>query len=344
MWLRSVACVSMKRAVDLPCSIATNSLSLKRQIDITNSVFYFYLSHANTQYKLNQLTTRLLRYSHCRYTSTKMARHSPVSPQSEWQEWVIAIIFIVLFPIMIVYDLVRHLFDLVVPKPLRWVWDDGSGNMETRRRIDTWGDIYFPPDFLWGTATAAHQVEGDCKNNQWWKFEQEVDPRTNKPRILKNQKSKKACDHWNRVGEDVSIMKDLGCNSYRFSVEWSKLEPSEGVWDASVFKHYHDEIDELLRNGVTPMITLFHFSHPMWFDEKGAWEDIDNLRYFVRFSTKVFEEYGHKVKLWCTINEPEVFSSCGFIQGKDCFLSISLGWLLKRSLTSCSVQESFPLE
>ncbi len=108
---------------------------------------------------------------------------------------------------------------------------------------------------------------------------------------------------------------ELGVNMYRFSIEWSKIEPSNGVWNASVVNHYHDVIDTLLSNGIEPMITLHHFTDPIWFSNLGAFENQTNIEYFIRFSKYVYSQYSHKVKHWCTFNEPNVYTLIGYYQG-----------------------------
>src|SRR3972149_7677951 len=100
-------------------------------------------------------------------------------------------------------------------------------------------------DFLWGSATSSHQVEGNCTNNNWYKFESAVDGQ-GKPRILNGQKAGIASDHWNRYKEDIQLMKALSLNAYRFSVEWSKIEPKQGQFDEAVLDHYEQVVDELL--------------------------------------------------------------------------------------------------
>jgi beta-glucosidase len=104
-----------------------------------------------------------------------------------------------------------------------------------------------------------------------------------------------ACDSWNRYKEDIQMMKNLGVSSYRFSLEWSKIEPSEGNFDLWAVKHYEDVIDELIKNGIEPMITLHHFTNPIWFEKMGAFEHEKSIKYFVRFSEFVFKQYSNKV-------------------------------------------------
>ncbi|CAM9543351.1 unnamed protein product [Chrysoparadoxa australica] len=189
----------------------------------------------------------------------------------------------------------------VSPRPLFWSW----------HRIDL-DDLEFPDNFLWGVATAAHQVEGGCTNNNWSKWETtKRDP----PTIAHGQVAGDACDHWNRYKEDVQLIKQLGCATYRFSIEWSKVEPQQGVFDETAISHYHDIIDCLIDAGVMPMVTLLHFTHPLWLDEMGAFEKEENVAHFVTYAERMYDEYGSKVKYWCTLNEPEVCTANGYVIG-----------------------------
>jgi len=125
---------------------------------------------------------------------------------------------------------------------LRWDWN----------KIDT-NDIHFPKEFLWGVATAAHQVEGNSDNNNWSAWENARDENGH-PRIKNNQKAGGACDHWNRYREDILLMQELGVQAYRFSVEWSKIEPREGEFDEAALRHYREVCDAMLAAGLTPMM------------------------------------------------------------------------------------------
>ncbi len=184
-----------------------------------------------------------------------------------------------------------------------WNWDE----------IDV-KETKFPKKFMWGTATAAHQVEGNCNNNNWFEWENSKDDLGN-PRIKDNQRSGKACDHWNRYEEDIKMILELGVSHYRFSIEWSKVEPKKGYFDRKVINHYSNVIDKLLENNITPVITLHHFTNPTWFDNLGGFEREQNISIFVQFCEKIFDEYSSRVNLWCTINEPEVYSMMGYFVG-----------------------------
>ena len=121
-------------------------------------------------------------------------------------------------------------------------------------------DIHFPSSFAWGTATAAHQVEGNNTNNNWHVWERSVDEK-GISRIHENDTSGIAADHWNRYPEDIKLMKELGLTHYRFSVEWSKVEPSLGQIDYSVIEHYKDLCDSLILNDITPVVTPVSYTH-----------------------------------------------------------------------------------
>jgi beta-glucosidase len=169
----------------------------------------------------------------------------------------------------------------------------------------------FGKDFLWGSATSSHQVEGNCTNNNWYEFESAVDEQ-GRPRILNGQKAGLASDHWNRYREDVRLMKELSLNAYRFSVEWSKIEPEPGRFDDAALDHYEQVVTELTTNGIEPMVTLHHFTNPLWFEEQGAFLQENSPDIFAAFVEKVVHRLGAKVRLWCTVNEPAVYAMMGY--------------------------------
>ncbi len=173
----------------------------------------------------------------------------------------------------------------------------------------------YPEGFLWGTATSSHQVEGGSTRNNWTAFEDAKDA-GGRPRITGGQRSGRACEHWERYREDIRLMTDIGLNAYRFSVEWSKIEPEEGVFDGEVLKHYEGLVDALLASGITPMITLHHFTNPLWFENRGGFLSEDSPDVFARFARVVYKRLSDRVPLWCTINEPAVFAVNGYFTGE----------------------------
>ncbi len=170
----------------------------------------------------------------------------------------------------------------------------------------------FPKDFRWGTATAAHQVEGNNNNNQWWEWEQTPG------HILNSDKSGRACDWWNNAEADFDRMVELGLNAHRLSVEWSRIEPHEGVFDEAAIERYRTMLKGLRQRGIEPMVTLHHFTNPLWLEERGGWEHTDvSVPLFARFVTKVVQTMGDLCDLWCTINEPNVYALLGYVTDGD---------------------------
>lgn len=192
--------------------------------------------------------------------------------------------------------------------------------------------LRFPKKFLWGAATSAHQVEGGT-HNQWsvWELENakslaaqseyhfgELDtwPDTEKEaKDPENYVSGKSVDHYNRYEADFDLLKKMNMNSFRFSVEWSRVEPEEGVWNIEAVEHYKAYVAELNRRGIEPVVTLFHFTLPLWFTAMGGFEKKDNVKYFVRYAEKIIRELGSDVRLIITVNEPEVYAYESYMMG-----------------------------
>lgn len=130
-----------------------------------------------------------------------------------------------------------------------------------------------------------------------------------------NYVSGKGADHFNRYEEDFEIARKMHMNAFRFSVEWSRIEPEEGVWSASAIQHYKEYVAELKRRNLEPVVTLFHFTLPVWFAEKGGFEKRSNVQYFVRFAEKIMRELGRDVRFVITINEPEVYAYESYMTG-----------------------------
>ncbi|MCX7709430.1 MAG: glycoside hydrolase family 1 protein [Clostridia bacterium] len=165
-----------------------------------------------------------------------------------------------------------------------------------------------PQDFLLGTATAATQIEGGNTDNNWhdWCRQERIKDKTTCAR---------ANDHWNRVEEDVALMKMLNQKVYRMGMEWSRIEPEDGKFDSAALSHYREEIQLLLQNGIKPLVTLHHFSHPSWLCGKGEFENEAVLGYFERYVKTVVESLGDLVCEYITINEPNVYVTNGYFFG-----------------------------
>jgi beta-glucosidase len=182
-------------------------------------------------------------------------------------------------------------------------------------------EIDFPKDFLWGSASSAHQVEGGNDKSQWWAFEQI-------PGNIKNgDKSGKACDHYNRYKQDFEMLSSLNHNAHRISIEWSRIYPdSQSNTDREAIDHYHKVLDKLLELKIEPFVTTFHFTIPQWFADMGGFEKLENIKYYIDFVRLIGEEYRDKINYWNTINEPMIYSGGAYFSGdfppakKDFFL------------------------
>ena len=170
-------------------------------------------------------------------------------------------------------------------------------------------DLRFPSGFLWGAATSAHQVEGRNTANDWWRFERR------KGAIRGERCSGDACRHWELFDEDFARAAADGHNAHRLSLEWSRLEPARGQFDPGAVAHYHEVFTSLRRHRLTPIVTLHHFTNPLWVADAGGWEVRETIDHFERFVRFCAREYGAEVEWWCTVNEPEVYAFRGWSEG-----------------------------
>lgn len=154
----------------------------------------------------------------------------------------------------------------------------------------------FPKGFLIGAATAAHQVEGNNIHSDYWA--QELLPHTSF-----TEPSGIACDHYNRYEEDIRLLAGAGLNAYRFSIEWARIEPEEGAFDETEIEHYRKVIACCRKYNVEPIVTLMHFTSPVWLIRKGGWEAESTIEYFRRYAAYVTKKLGAELKYICTINE-----------------------------------------
>jgi beta-glucosidase len=167
------------------------------------------------------------------------------------------------------------------------------------------GALRFPNGFIWGAATAAHQVEGGNVNSDWWEWEHTAGSGCSEP-------SGDACGSYERWPEDVGIVADLGLTSYRFSIEWSRVEPAEGEWSRAALDHYRRLCEGCWERGVVPTVTLHHFTLPLWLARRGGWEAVDAADSFGRYCERVAAHLGEVVGRACTINEPNIVAICGY--------------------------------
>jgi beta-glucosidase len=170
--------------------------------------------------------------------------------------------------------------------------------------------LRFPEGFRWGTATSAHQVEGDNIHNDWWAWEQQPG------RIRGGDRSGAACRWWTHAEEDFDRAAALGQNAHRLSIEWSRIEPAPGRWDAAALERYRTMLRELRRRGIEPMVTLLHFTVPRWFAEGGGWTRADAPGLFARFVERAASALMEHCDLWCTVNEPVGWIFSALLEGR----------------------------
>jgi beta-glucosidase len=169
--------------------------------------------------------------------------------------------------------------------------------------------LAFPQGFEWGSATSAYQVEGGTTASQWAEFERTPGA------IWHGDRSGRANDWWRSTDGDFDLMRDLGMTAHRFSVEWSRIEPTPGVFDSSAIDRYRAMLDGLLARGIEPMICLHHFSNPLWLWKQGSWERpeiVERFQAFVRYTVSALSDLCSR---WLTINEPQVYVNHGYVEG-----------------------------
>lgn len=169
--------------------------------------------------------------------------------------------------------------------------------------------LRFPPGFVWGTATAAVQVEGDTPHSDWAEFEQRPGAIRGADRIGQ------AARHYDLYEEDFREARAMRTTGYRFSLEWSRLEPKRGEWDHAAEARYRRMLESLRAKGIRPMVTLHHFSNPNWVAAQGGWENPATIAAFEGFVRRVGAAYGHLVDDWVTFNEPTIYAAEGYIRG-----------------------------
>jgi beta-glucosidase len=158
----------------------------------------------------------------------------------------------------------------------------------------------FPAGFLWGTAGAAHQVEGGNVNSDYWVLE-------HVPSTPFAEPSGDTCDHYHRYPADIALLAELGFNAYRFSIEWARIEPEEGEFSFAALDHYRRMLAACHEHGLTPIVTFHHFTSPRWLAARGGWEVIDHAPLlFARFCARATAHLGDLIGAACTFNEPNV--------------------------------------
>lgn len=171
----------------------------------------------------------------------------------------------------------------------------------------------FPDGFLWGTATAAHQVEGGNVNSDNWLFE-------HVPGTIYAEPSGDAGDHYHHYAEDIALLAELDFSTYRFSIEWARIEPEEGEFSRASLDHYRRMLATCHEHGLMPMATFHHFTSPRWLIAAGGWEDKDTPGRFARYCECATRSLGDLIGAACTLNEPNIallLTKSGFVPPPD---------------------------
>ena len=161
---------------------------------------------------------------------------------------------------------------------------------------------------LLGAASAATQIEGGDDNSNWYDWYR-------RGYVKDDSDPSCAVDHYERWREDLELMKDMGIQCYRMGVEWSRVEPRDGVFDEKAIAHYREEIQALKEAGIPVLLTLHHFNNPLWLEERGGFAQRDNITCYLRFVRKMVESVGDLVSEYITINEPNVYAYNGYLEG-----------------------------
>ena len=165
--------------------------------------------------------------------------------------------------------------------------------------------ITFPKDFYWGAATSSYQVEGNNANADWWPWEIQAG----------KERSGLACRHYEFYEQDFDLVKSLHHNAHRLSIEWSRIEPKEGEFSDEALGHYIRVIKALRLRGIEPLVTLHHFTNPIWFSASGGWVNSKSVKCFLRYCDFVTRALAPYVHFWFTINEPTVYFSPAYLWG-----------------------------
>ena len=169
-------------------------------------------------------------------------------------------------------------------------------------------EITFPSDFLWGTSTSAYQIEGGGTNTDWWRYERSEG--THCAEVCGD-----ACDSWHRYEEDLDILARLGLNSFRLSVEWARIEPEPGTISLEALEHYRRVLEACHARSILPVVTLHHFTLPLWVADQGGFESPEIASWMGNYARVVGEHLGDLIGVACTINEPNIVALMGYLMG-----------------------------
>ncbi len=178
--------------------------------------------------------------------------------------------------------------------------------------------LKFPDGFFWGASTSAYQVEGGAIND-WSEWEKSAARIKQLKALGKNPEdyiSGQACNSYEMFAADLECLKELGVSSYRFSIEWSRIEPEEGKFNEAAINYYRNIIKLLKENKIEPFVTLWHYPVPLWLRNLGGWESGKMEKYFCRYAEKIVTEFKNEVIFWTTLNEPDIYSGFSYLSGK----------------------------
>lgn len=165
----------------------------------------------------------------------------------------------------------------------------------------------FPKSFLWGVSTSSYQIEGGNSNSDWWQWEEKGKTQ---------DKSGRACDYWNRWPEDHKLLSELGVNAYRLSLEWSRIEPEEGKFSEEAIEKYREILQDLKNRNVKTVVTFWHWTSPIWFQEKYGFHQKESVEIFARYCQKIVDELGDLIDISVILNEPMMPLALGYLNGK----------------------------
>jgi len=190
--------------------------------------------------------------------------------------------------------------------------------------------LKFPKDFLWGVSTSAYQIEGGIIND-WSRWEHANSARlaaeaakryANAPRRIKkealapdNYICGSACDSYNKYEEDAKLVKGLDCGAYRLGIEWARIEPEQGKWDLKEIEHYRKVLQNLKDNNLKAVLTLWHWTNPVWLADRGGWANKESINYYLRYVELIVRELGDLVDFWITLNEPMAHVGFSYLLG-----------------------------
>lgn len=200
-------------------------------------------------------------------------------------------------------SLVETLMWLGSRRRKRWTYSQGRvwgvPALKGLPLINSSASTSFPKDFLWGVASAGHQVEGNNVNSDTWFLE-------HLPGTIFTEPSGDALDHYHRYREDIALIASLGFTTYRFSLEWARIEPAEGLFSEAELNHYQRVLEACHEHGLTPVVTFHHFASPLWLLRAGGWEDPRTPELFARYCDRVMAHLGGLIGVACTLNEPNL--------------------------------------